>query len=307
MQSAGQKTLDIISYDCGWGCGDYGTQDGPGAAKLDHIAHKLKQSGRNVILTDLHLRALGDRSQFKTKQQTYPHTVTAVERLAARSFKDTKNGVFPVVIGGDHSAAIGTWSGIAAALGMEGKFGLISVDAHMDAHTPETASQGKWGGWWHGMPIAALTGNGTEDFTRLCSTETKLDPSHIVLIGIRSFEPAEEDYVKRHNIKCYMADEVKTRGFKAIYAEAVDYLSQQCHGFGLTIDLDGFDPIDAPGVGTPEKNGVPAKEALEIMTGLGSHPKFYGLEVVEYNPHNDQNGKTAELIGKIIEQIFDVK
>jgi arginase len=305
MQEAERRTLDIISYDCGWGCGDYGTEDGPEAARLDKIANRLGAQGRNVILSDLKLRKLSDRSQFETKHETYEHTVTSVQKLAERSYKDAKNGVLPVVIGGDHSSAIGTWSGITSALEMEGDFGLLWIDAHMDAHTPQTADQGKWGGWWHGMPVACLTGNGTDEFTGLSSSKIKIKPPHIVLIGIRSFEPGEEEYVKKHNIKYYMADDLKQRGFSAIYQEALEYLTENCRGFGLSIDLDGFDPENAPGVGTPEKNGVSAPEALKMIRGLGENPAFHGLEIVEYNPHNDVGGKTATLISDIIETVFE--
>lgn len=290
------QTIDLIAYDCGWGCGDYGCQDGPEKARLDQIAAALHENNKNTILTDLKLRSLGNREDFKTKHDTYPMTVDSVTKLANRCHTDTQNGVLPFVFGGDHSSAIGTWSGVISALDAEGDFGLIWVDAHMDAHTPETSEQGKWGGWWHGMPVASLTGNGTPDFTQLCSDKPKINPAHIVLIGIRSFEPGEEEYIKQHGITCYTSDDVEKLGAETIIKSSLDLITQKCSYFGVSIDLDGFDPQDAPGVGTPEQNGIRSKDAILGFQGLCNHPKFKGLEIVEYNPHNGSGGKTVELI-----------
>ena len=300
MQDPKSLTIDIISYDCGWGCRDYGCQDGPAAANLDHAVAPLRDNNISTILSDLKLRALDDRASYTTKQETYPMTTTSVQKLATRCYSDTKNNVMPVVIGGDHSSAIGTWAGITGALGAEGNLGLIWIDAHMDAHTPETADEGKWGGWWHGMPLACITGQGMPEFTNLINSTPKVKPEHIVLIGIRSFEPGEEAYIKDNNIKCYMADEVAEHGFQAIYEDAMKYILSHCDYFGVSIDLDGFDPDDAPGVGTPEKNGVGADQAVQTFKGLFRHPQLKGLEIVEYNPHNDKDKKTAKLIHKLL-------
>ncbi len=304
MQQSTARTLDFILYDCGWGCADYGCQDGPEAAQMDKISERLPQ-GFSTILTDLKLRDLGDRSTYKTKHETFDHTVTSVKKLADRCYKDTKNGVLPIVIGGDHSSAIGTWSGVVSALEMEEEFGLIWIDAHMDAHTPKTSEQGKWGGWWHGMPVASITGEGADEFTKLITDKKKLKAEHIVLIGIRSFEPGEEEYIKTHGIKCYMAEDVKARGFQTVYDEAIEHIQKNCKGFGVSIDLDGFDPEDAPGVGTPEENGVRAERALKAFKGLGNHPDFHGLEIVEYNPNNGLNGKTRTLIHDLVHSFFE--
>lgn len=303
MQDHKPSTIDIISYDCGWGCGDYGCQDGPSYAKLDELASHLNTKKLNTILTDLQLRAFDNRADYTDKHSTLPMTVHAVQNLAKRCFSDIKNNVTPIVIGGDHSAAIGTWSGITSALNANEDFGLIWIDAHMDAHTPETADQGKWGGWWHGMPVACLTGHGKVEFTSIANQNIKINPEHIVLIGIRSFEAGEEQYLKQHGITYYTATEVNEHGFDHIYQKALTHITENCSYFGLSIDLDGFDPQDAPGVGTPEKDGIRAKEALEALSGLYYHPKFKGLEIVEYNPHNDQDHKTADLIHALIHAV----
>ena len=297
-------TLDLISYDCGWGCGDYGCQDGPEKADLSGLSEALRGAGYNTILSDLKLRELGDRSQYKTKYETYPMTVQSVTKLAERCANDIKSEVVPVVIGGDHSSAIGTWSGVISALGAHKKFGLIWIDAHMDAHTPETSNEGKWGGWWHGMPVAALTGQGDNAFRHLMDQDQKINPKHITLMGIRSFEPGEEAYVEQNEIYCYKARDVHTVGFEAALKESIEYIEKECDFFGVSIDLDGFDPEDAPGVGTPEKYGIKASEAVPALRGISQHPKFKGLEVVEYNPHNGEDGITRGLIHDLVNEIF---
>ena len=211
---------------------------------------------------------------------------------------------FPIVIGGDHSIAVGTWSGATKSLNAQENFGLIWVDAHMDAHTPYTRHEGKWGGHFHGQPLACLLGEGEQELVSITSENAKLNPKHICLIGIRSYEPGEREFLESKGVKIFYIEDVMERGLKAVFAEAVAIASTNTSGFGMTIDMDGFEPIDAPGVGTPESNGIKAKKFLKVVNGLINNPKFKALEFAEYNPHRDKNKKTANLIINIINSIF---
>src|SRR5690606_1903930 len=131
-----------------------------------------------------------------------------------------------------------------------------------------------------------------------------IKPEHIVIIGPTSFEPAEAAFIRRHKIRLFTLDEVEQRGFQAVFDDAMKIVTKGTKGFGITIDLDGFAPEDAPAVGTREKRGFAAHEVIPVLQGLGLSPQFRGMEIVEYNPHKDPDGRTGRLILDIVEQAF---
>jgi arginase len=227
-----------------------------------------------------------------------------LRRLFNHVQHSVENKTIPIVIGGDHASAIGTWSGAVSALHAEQNFGLIWLDAHLDAHTFETSKAGKWGGWWHGQPVSALIGEGLPQLTQIGGTKPKISPRHISMIGIHSFEPEEEAFVKHHKIRVYSLEEVERRGFRVVYDEAFRRATEGTAGFGLTIDLDCFDPESVPGVGTPESIGLNPKEILPIIKSAARHPLFKALEIAEFNPHKDKNNQTRDIIEKIIGSVF---
>ncbi len=296
---------EIIGYDSGWGCHDYHCEDGPAAIQAERLLHKLRHLGVDAKWRGpLGIKFLGKHDPLDTKEKTLPLLTEGLKRLFNHVKHAIENKCIPVIIGGDHSSAIGTWSGAVVALGAQEKFGLIWLDAHMDAHTYETSRHGKWGGWWHGQPVTALMGHGLPELRNIGGAAQKLSPQHISMIGIHSFEPEEDAFVKKHNIKVYSLEEVTRRSFKAVYLESVQRATEGTSGFGLSIDLDCFDPHDVPGVGTPEEAGLSAAEVLPIIRSAARHPLFKALEIAEFNPHKDKDGKTCLLIEKIIENVF---
>ncbi len=300
--------IEIIRYDCGWGCRDHGCEDGPYHLDEEALTDGLQALGHHVMWHDaLHIREMAEHDFMKDKDTALPIVAEAVLRLARAAENAVLQGRIPVVIGGDHTAAIGTWSGIITAHDAFQEFGLVWLDAHLDAHTPETAHEGKWGGWWHGMPVACLAGEGVDELTRLSAPQTKIDMAHFSLIGARSYEPGEAEFMDRHNARFYKIPEVAERGFDDIFSTSLTRAATGTKGFGLSVDLDGFAPADAPGVGTNEKGGLSARDALAAFKGVSAHPLFRGIEVVEYNPHKDQDGKTARLINEILFAVFAPK
>jgi arginase len=213
--------------------------------------------------------------------------VVDVEQKVAHAVAYAKERkLFPVVLGGDHSIAVGTWNGIAKKL--QGPLGMIWIDAHMDAHTPETTPSGAW----HGMPLAALMGYGDPQMTELLRKEPILLPQHVCLIGVRSFEAGEAALLKRLNVRVYEVAEVKKRGFAAVLEEAIAHVTQGTKGYGVSFDLDVIDPSEVPGVGSPEEHGLGSKEIIAALPKLKSDPRLQGFELVEYNPERDVNDKT---------------
>jgi arginase len=297
--------VEIIGYDSGWGSRDFGCEDGPAAIHTDRLMHKLRHLGfEPKCRGTLSLKFLGRHEELNTKEKTLPLVVEGAKRLSNHVKHALENQYLPIVIGGDHSSAIGTWSGVVSALEAQENFGLIWLDAHLDAHTEETSKSGKWGGWWHGQLLSTLLGYGLPELKNIGGTAPKLSPKHISIIGVHSFEPEEEAFVKEHGIKVYSLDDVRKRGFAAVYMEALQRATDGTQGFGMTIDLDCFDPQEAPGVGAIENDGLHAKEILPIIKSLARDPRFKALEIAEFNPHRDKEHKTRILVEKLIETVF---
>ena len=225
------------------------------------------------------------------------HTHLAIlnQNLAYLTQQLANQRYIPVNIGGDHSCAIGMWSGISTALNNNHNLGLIWIDAHLDAHTPTTSPTGNI----HGMPAAALLGYGHQQLTYILNKNPKLKPHNLCYIGIRSYEMREHELLKNLGVKIFYIEDVIKYGFKKILSKAFDLLLKTTSSIGLTIDLDGLDPSDAPGVGTPVSNGIKANEFISAIKELPI-PKLVGLEIVEYNPTLDINNQTAQLMLQII-------
>jgi len=202
------------------------------------------------------------------------------------------------VIGGDHSCAVGTWSGAANALKTrhaDNHLGLIWVDAHMDSHTPQTSKSGAY----HGMPLACLLDQGLPALRNIGTQGAKLLPQHVCLVGVRSYEAAESSLLKELGVRVFFMEEVKQRGLASVMQDALSIVKNTA-GFGVSIDLDAIDPVDAPGVGSPSQNGLQAEQLLSSLTIISREQNFIGTEITEYNPFRDVNNKTADLIIDLI-------
>lgn len=206
------------------------------------------------------------------------------------------------VIGGDHSAAIGTWSGVSVAHRSQGHIGLIWIDAHMDSHTPETSLTQNV----HGMPVAHLLGQGISTLCQLLDNDPKIKSEHLCLIGVRSYEAAEAQFLRQQGVRVYFMDEVIARGIDVVLQEAWDMIALQTCGIGMSIDLDGFDPNDVPGVGNPEIGGLAVQPFLSALTEIRRtrETPFLGLEITEYNPLNDRDAKTAQVILALLQAVY---
>jgi len=195
------------------------------------------------------------------------------------------------VIGGDHSCAVGTWSGAATAVADKGALGLIWVDAHMDSHTPFTSQSGAI----HGMPLASLLGKGAVELTTILSPQAKLQGQYVCLIGVRSFEAEEQALLESFGVRIYSHDEVKERGLAEVMAEARAIVKQGTVAYGVSIDLDAIDPKDAPGVGSPEPDGLSSNALIVELKRFKKDDAFLGIEIVELNPVKDKLGRTSAI------------
>jgi arginase len=201
-----------------------------------------------------------------------------------------------LVIGGDHSCAIGTWAGVATTMEHSGPFGLIWIDAHMDMHVPETSHSGAI----NGMPVAVLLGHGAPELTGLTNSRDVIDARHICLLGARSFESEEIAFAKRLGVRVIDMTEISKRGLEDAFAEARAIAVDNTAEFGISLDLDAFDPAEAPGVGTPAPGGIHPSEFVDEWAVLTRHPHCRGIEIVEYNPLHDKADRTARLMSSLV-------
>lgn len=202
-----------------------------------------------------------------------------------------------ICFGGDHSCAIGTWSGVASCYDA---FGLIWIDAHMDAHTPDTTYTGNY----HGMPVSTLLGGGHDTLSTLFSHSAKLAPQQLFLLGIRSYEPEEKALLDRLGVRYYEMPEIKEKGFNACFDDVMDELTRQNLKFGISIDLDGLDTAYIKATGTPVQGGIQLDDLLAALETLDKK-QLIGVEITEYNPTLDTDHyNDITVIDKIVKKII---
>ncbi|TVT59544.1 MAG: arginase [Sedimenticola thiotaurini] len=203
--------------------------------------------------------------------------------------------------GGDHSCAMGVWSGVMRALPEGSKLGLIWIDAHMDAHTFKTTPSGNI----HGMPVAALLGQGDRILQRIYGGTGHLEPHAIVLVGVRSYEPAEQALLNRLGVRVIkMSALTEPDALCLALKESVSYLAQQADYLGISIDLDAVDPGCAPAVGVPEPGGIDGRELSRAVAGIADAPGLVGMEIAEFCPRYDSEKKTIRLIGELVTALY---
>ena len=192
----------------------------------------------------------------------------------------------PIFLGGDHSIAMGTIGGVSTAA----TTGVIWIDAHADFNTPESSPSGNL----HGMPLSHLVGLGLPELVNLGRPGAKIDPHHVVLIGLRNLDPGERDELRRLGMRAYTMRDIDERGLAAVAREAIIHVAglPRVH---VSLDLDSLDPSVAPGVGTPVPGGLTYREAHLLMEMLSESRKITSLDIVEINPILDHGNQTAEL------------
>ncbi|AMP38875.1 MULTISPECIES: arginase [Ralstonia solanacearum species complex] len=283
--------IDLIGAAIGCGAQDDGCKDGPRALLQAGALQRLQTPDTHGgLVHGIELATSAGHSR-SARLAALPGVAGFSRALADATAHSVHEGHVPVVIGGDHSCAIGTWSGVASALRPAGPFGLIWIDAHLDSHTPQTSDSGAI----HGMPLAALLGHGARALTQVRDASPKLLPQHVVVIGARSYEPAERALIDQLGVRVIDAAEVARSGLRAVMADAIRIATGDTAAFGVTVDLDAFDPAVAPGVGSPEPGGLTGQDMTQALAACARDARFAAFELVEYNPRHDKGGITARL------------
>ena len=280
--------LRIIGVASGFGAPDPGCADGPRAVRDSPMSQRLAGEAAWAELVLPH----GDL-------EPWARTADVARRVGGRMAEAFAAGEFPVVIGGDHSCAIGTWSETSRKLAPRGPLGLLWIDAHMDSHVPQTSPSHAI----HGMPLAALLGQGEPAVTALAGEGPALQPAHVCLLAARSYEPAESHLLHDLGVRIISQKEVEQRGIEPALLDAVARVATGTAGFGISLDLDAIDPVEAPGVGSPAPDGLHAQPLLAALATLFDDPRLVALEIAEYNPSRDRQQVTLRLIVDLIERL----
>lgn len=287
-----KKPVHIFGYASGLAAADESCREGPLVIQKSPYFSGLKEAGVSYQWEETLQPDTRDIDKLSLVSMLCQH-------LAHNIAQQVKLKQFFLTLGGDHSSAIGTWSGAAEALREEGDIGLIWIDAHMDSHTPLSSHSGNI----HGMPVACLLGHGAASLTQIISNVPKIKPEHLCLIGVRSYELEELAFLQQLNVRVIFMDEVNERGLEAVFQEALAIANTGTVGYGLSIDIDSIDPNDAPGTGVAEPNGISGSALCDVLKHITHDPKCIGAEIVEFDPRRDQQQRTEKLISELISTI----
>jgi arginase len=274
-----RRQIELIGAAWGLGGAEPGCAEAPGAL-MPMVAAEMQRCGVTVQTGPI-------LSPSRTERRKQLAVSKLCGLLASAVTDSVEGGRLPCVLGGDHSCAGGTWTGVARAV--KGDLGLVWIDAHMDAHTPGTSHTGRL----HGMPLAWLLGEDDDPLYGLATGV--LEPRHVALVGVRSFEPEEKVRLDQLGVRVVYMDEVRSRGVGPVLDEALAIATRGTKAFGVSIDLDVVSPDEAPGVGTPVPDGVSGEELARALEGIGQREHLAAIELVEYSPRLDPTGRTARV------------
>jgi arginase len=293
-----QQNIAIIGVPLDLGAGRRGVDMGPSALRLAGLGGRVAELG--YMVQDLGNVFVEQQESTSSGPQDakYLFQISSVcTSLADMVDGAVRGGQFPLVLGGDHSLAVGTVAGIANAYRQrKQKIGIIWVDAHADMNTPQTSPSGNV----HGMPLACCIGEGPAELTNLLGFSPKVDPRNIALVGIRDVDVTERSRVRASGIRPFTMRDIDERGLREVMGEAIAVASEGTAGIHLSLDMDVVDPDEAPGVGTPVRGGVTYREAHLAMEIVCDSGRLTSMEVVEVNPVLDTANRTAHLAVELV-------
>jgi len=291
------RPVRILGVPTDYGANRRGVDMGPSAIRYAGLADAvervcgdcLDEGDMSVVRaesTDPDRAPLDDRAKFLAEVEDVSGRLA--DDVAAACTADA----LPLVLGGDHSVAIGTMAGAAR----DADIGVVWFDAHGDFNTPSTTPSGNV----HGMPLAAALGR--DEFAEMPWAQAAgLAPERVAIVGLRNLDPAEREAIHDSPVTAYSISDIDDRGIVAVVEEALSAASEGAEGLHVSLDLDWLDPDEAPGVGTPERGGVTYREAhaaLERVAAMETPTR--SLEVVEVNPILDRHNRTAELACELV-------
>lgn len=291
-------TIDLLGVPLDLGSERIGVDMGPNALRYQKFTKNVQEAGLDIHdLGNLDCPS-PEEVELGDPKIKYLEPITKVCRSVMSSVISTiSKNKRPLIIGGDHALAIGSITGAAKAV--SGSLGVIWIDAHGDLNTPQTTLTGNI----HGMPLAVLLGHGHPDLIALASSKPAIDYPNVIVIGAKDLDPAEETFIKKHHLQSFHIRDIAAEGLKPVFS-AVDRLVQKTDHLWVSLDLDAVDSSEAPGVGMPNKGGLTYREIGAIASYIGKKSRLLGMDLVEYNPVNDIEHKTAYLAAELTAKLF---
>lgn len=292
------KKVKIIGVPMDLGAGRRGVDMGPSAIRIAGLNQAIAFQGYSVAdAGNVHVHPPEAMKVGNPRAHYLNEIAETSEELARMVETSLEEETIPVILGGDHSIAIGSAAGVASFYRNRGeKIGIIWLDAHTDSNTPETSPSGNI----HGMPLAALLGYGAAELTHIAGFAPKVAPENTIIIGARSVDPGERELLRKLKVRVVTMSELDERGMATVIKEAIEIASNGTAGFHVTMDMDFIDPYYAPGVGTPERGGATYREAHLAMEKLADSGKTLSVEITEVNPLFDTTNQTATLAVELI-------
>jgi arginase len=296
--------IHILGVPMDLGAGRRGVDMGPSAIRIAGVAEKLRSLGHTVQDEgDIPTKAPELQRVRNDKLRYLPEIVRACTLLAGKVEKILRGDGFPLILGGDHSVAIGTIAGVASyAVKTRKRLGILWIDAHGDFNTERSTPSGNI----HGMPLAVAIGLGAREVTSVGGDFRKVDPKQVVLIGTRDLDDGERKNIKQSGVSVFSMEEIDKDGMSAVLGRALRKM-RDVDLLHVSLDVDAIDPSVAPGVGTQVKGGLNYREAHLIMETVNENGKMTSLEVVEVNPILDNRNQSAEFAVELVQSAFGKK
>jgi len=299
------RKIRVIGVPLDLGQSRRGVDMGPSAvrvagleARLEALGHEVEDGGNVAV-------AIPEQKKEGAANAKYLKEITATcTKHADLVLKTLEAGRVPLCLGGDHSMAAGTVSGVAEFYRRQSqRIGLIWIDAHTDINTPDSSPSGNV----HGMPLAALMGLWNSDLANIYDFSPKVRPENCVLVGVRDIDAVEKENVHRAGIGVFTMRDIDERGMRTVMEEALRMAGRGTAGYHISLDMDWVDPEDAPGVGTPVRGGATYREAHLAMEIIADHGRMLSFEIVEVNPVIDEHNRTADLAVELALSAFGKK
>ena len=293
------RQISIIGVPSDYGQRRRGVDMGPSAIRYSGIIDRLQALQFNVKDEgDIRLKLVKEQQKGDPKLLNLEEIIDLSEELARKVSDVILNNSIPLVLGGDHSIAIGTLAGLGKHYD---NLGVIWFDAHADINTPETTPSGNI----HGMPLAVSLGLGHERLVNIANYSPKIKKENIIIIGARSIDEGERALIKQLGIKVYTMHEIDRLGMTRVMEESISYFKERhVDGVHLSLDLDALDPLYTPGVGTPVAGGISYRESHLAMEMVQEAMFITSAEFVEVNPILDERNRTADVAVALMGSLF---
>ena len=297
-----QKPVHIVNVPLDLGASRRGTDAGPSAFRIAGLRGAISRLGYTISAeTDIPVPIMETRRLADSNARFKDEILSVCVQLAEQIRDILDSGETPLIIGGDHSIAMGTVSGVSAYFRSTSKrAGLIWFDAHGDMNLPESTPSGNI----HGMPLAHLLGYGDPQLSSILGADPAVAPENVALIGIRDIDRVEREFINRSGITAFTMRDIDQLGMSEVARRALEVVNADTAGFHVSFDLDGCDPEVIPGSGTLVPGGVSFREAHLLLEECASNGRMTSMDVVELNPFLDQANISAERAVTLIQSAF---